>query len=69
MRNKPADRKVKEGGGGGGPGTGAEIHFPVAHGEGSGETGCSPEAHGGHHGRERKNVRRKECQTYVLSKI
>lgn len=50
VRNKPADRKVREGGGSGGPGTEAEIYSPVARGEDGGEEGCSPEANGGDHG-------------------
>lgn len=68
MKNKPADRKVrKEGGGRSGPGTGAEICFPVVHGEGRGETGYSPKAHGGDHGRaKRKCQKGGEPDSYIL---
>lgn len=67
VRNKSVKRKVREEGEReGGPDTGGGMHSPVVHGEGSGEAGWSPEARGGHHGRERKSVRRKESQALLF---
>lgn len=68
VRNKPAERKVREEGGGwGGSGIEAEIHSRVARGEGSGEEGCSPEANGGDHGWAKKKCQEEEQpDTYVL---